>query len=76
MEQHGNEVIKHIIVHREPIIGAINKIINALALGKQEYETLFHLYMIATTDKGTKILLEKNYVINISTTIRSPCKLR
>ena len=74
LEQYGDERITNIVVHREPIISAINKIINILSLGRQEFDTLFHLYMVVTTDKGTKILIEKNHVINITTDVRPPKK--
>lgn len=71
MSEYGNERITNILIVREPIISAINKIINIISLGKQTYDTLFHLFMIVTTDKGHKILIEKNHVINISSNIRS-----
>jgi hypothetical protein len=72
MEQHGDERIVNVVLHREPIQSAINKIINVLSFGNQAYDTLFHLYMIVTTDKGTRIMIQKNAVIDITTSIKSP----
>ncbi len=74
VEQHGNEKITSIVVHREPIMSVINKMINLLSFGKQEFDTLFHLYMIVTTDKGTHIRVEKNHVISITTNIKASHK--
>lgn len=74
IEQHGNEKIVNIVVHREPIMSVINKMINLLSFGKQHFDTLFHLYTIITTDKGTNILLEKNHVISITTNIKQAHK--
>lgn len=69
MEKYGDERIVNIVIHRKPLQYGISKVIKLLSLGKPAYDTLFHLYMIITTDKGTRIQIEKIHVINITTSI-------
>ena len=38
--------------------------------------TIFHLFLVAFTQKGTKILIEKNHVINISLTQKAESEKR
>ena len=56
---------------------------NLLTLGKLNsitdkmgYDDLFHLYMVITTSKGVKLVLEKNHVINMTTTMKKEENIR
>lgn len=75
--QLGNEVITSLQIGRTPVPSAISAAMNAVSLGgfnkvfkTLSFDTLFHLFLIITTDKG-KFLLEKNERINVSKNIPS-----
>ena len=75
--QLGNELIVSLQIGRTPVPSAISSAMNAVSLGgfnkvfkSLPFDTLFHLFLIITTDKG-KFLLEKNERINVSKTIPS-----
>ena len=75
--QLGNELITSLQIGRTPVPSAISSAMNAVSLGgfnkvfkSLPFDTLFHLFLIITTDKG-KFLLEKNERINVSKTIPS-----
>ena len=59
---------------RTPIMGILNTVLNGISFGQwgkslknNNYDTLFHLALIADTDGGRQIVIEKNEQINIST---------
>ena len=75
--QLGNELITSLQIGRTPVPSAILSAMNAVSVGNFNkvfkslpFDTLFHLFLIITTDKG-KFLLEKNERINVSKTIPS-----
>jgi hypothetical protein len=73
LERHGNERITHIELRKYPIDKNLNIILNTLVAmhGKAvPYEKLFHLSMVAETDAGTNLLIEKNYVFHLETNPR------
>jgi hypothetical protein len=75
LQQYGNHPIDTIVVYRKPIQSFINTTLNIAsanqfgrAVKKYGYDKLFHLYLVATVNMGTKkipILIEKNEIINI-----------
>lgn len=69
LEKYGNDRIVKIVIHRKPLQYGFSKIVKILSGGVPAYDTLFHLYMIITTDKNIQIQIEKIHVINISTSI-------
>ena len=73
----GQELITSLQIGRTPVPSAISSAMNAVSLGgfnkvfkSLPFDTLFHLFLIITTDKG-KFLLEKNERINVSKNIPS-----
>lgn len=73
LNQHGAETVTIVEVCRVPIQKVLSILLNMLSLGQFEasirqndYDDMFHLYMVVTTNKGTRLLLEKNEVINLS----------
>lgn len=77
LEQYGNGVIVGLAVRREPIKSFINTALNWLTKGKWDmakreanYDNLFHLGLVADVEVGNEVkrlLIEKNEVINITT---------
>ena len=72
LNRYGNNNIIAITVRREPLSKAVEIGANILTLGqltksKKEagYDDYFHLYLIATLNNNTSLLIEKNEVINI-----------
>ena len=70
---YGNKTISSMSVYRTPIQSMINIALNLLSFGKFEevkkkygYDTLFHLALVCVID-GKNVIVEKNEVINIST---------
>ena len=83
LENHGNEIISAITVYREPLQSLLNKAMSVITVGQIDkvkkdlnYDDLFHLFLVAFTQKGTKILIEKNHVINISLTQKAESEKR
>ena len=73
----GEELITSLQIGRTPVPSAITSAMNAVSLGgfnkvfkSLPFDTLFHLFLIITTNKG-KFLLEKNERINVSKNIPS-----
>jgi len=71
LDGYGNEVVKSIVLKRNPVSGLLTGALNVLSLGKfgermeKSFDELFHLYLEFSTTNGTKILLEKNERINM-----------
>jgi len=70
--KYGDQPITKIVIHREPIQSFITKALNFITLGKWEevrgslpYDKLFHLRMYVSLADGTRLICEKNQVINI-----------
>jgi hypothetical protein len=78
LAEYGNDPIIRLSIYRTPIQGMINTALNAVSFGKWNqlrkkygFDQLFHLALIATVRHGTSlknIVIEKNEVVNISTT--------
>ena len=75
LKEHGNETITHLDVFRTPI--RVNGVLNAISLGafnrekqKAGFDKFFHLALVATVTSGTRIIIEKNEVINVSTSYK------
>ena len=75
LKVYGNSIIKSISVVRTPILGIIDKLINALTFGKLKslknkynYDNLFHLALLFKIEYNgnlKSIIVEKNEIINI-----------
>ena len=76
LKTYGSSIIKSISVVRTPILGIIDKVINALTFGKLKsfkskynYDSLFHLALLFKIEHNNtikSIIIEKNEIINIS----------
>ncbi len=73
LNQYGNKPISSISVYRTPIMNIIDTFLNLLSFGKFDeaknkygYDKLFHLALVCIVD-NKQIIVEKNEVINIST---------
>lgn len=73
---HGDDPLVSLLVCRVPVIPAIQRVMNWLSLGQINratraagYDQLFHLYLLARTNKGQYVRVEKNETINI---VRAP----
>ena len=74
LKDFGNNKIIGLKIMRTPIMGVLNTVLNGITFGqwgkslkKNNFDTLFHLALIADTDGGRQIVIEKNEQINIST---------
>lgn len=74
LKDFGNNKIIGLKIMRTPIMGILNTVLNGISFGqwgkslkKNNFDTLFHLALIADTDAGRQIVIEKNEQINIST---------
>ena len=74
LKDYGNGKIIGLKIMRTPIMGVINTLLNGISFGQwnkslksNNIDTLFHLALIADTDAGRQIVIEKNEQINIST---------
>ena len=72
LEQYGNEIIKSLMIRRDPIQSALNYAFELITLGQwskaksaEHYDDLFHLGLVLTLASGKQILIEKNEVIYI-----------
>ena len=68
----GEEYVSSIELRRTPVPNAISMAMNVVSLGsfnkkmsRLPYDSLFHLFMVVSTDKSNKFLLEKNARINL-----------
>jgi hypothetical protein len=69
----GDEQITEIKIARKPLSKAVTFLLNITSLGefnrqlkKTPHDKLFHLFMVITTSKGGKFVLEKNEAISMS----------
>ena len=67
IKSNGNDIISRIKICRSPIMPIFEKIVNVLSLGmlkkmmkKQDYDKLFHLYVILYFSNGKSLRIEKN----------------
>jgi hypothetical protein len=74
LKDFGNGKIIGLKIMRTPIMGILNTVLNGISFGQwgkalksNNIDTLFHLALIADTDAGRQIVIEKNEQINIST---------
>jgi hypothetical protein len=74
LKDFGNNKIIGLKIMRTPIMGILNTVLNGISFGQwgkslknNNFDTLFHLALIADTDGGRQIVIEKNEQINIST---------
>lgn len=72
LDKHGGETITSLTIVRTPLAKALNVLMNVVSFGEYEkakskngYDDYFHLNLNVTTDKGTKLVVEKNEVINV-----------
>ena len=72
LEKHGNEEITGMTIVRTPLKSWTEMLLNIFSLyefskvkNKNNYDSYFHLTLNITTDKNTKLLLEKNEVLNL-----------
>ena len=70
LNNHGKDIIISAVIIRNPIQKAMINILNAISMGsfqnkldKSEYDKLFHLQLVVTTNTGLNISIEKNEVI-------------
>ena len=68
----GTKTIKSAMVRRIPVPSVLTSALNAVSLGEfakrfknTPYDTLFHLSLVLDLEGGTKLLIEKNEVINM-----------
>ena len=68
----GTKKIKSAMVRRTPVPSVLTTALNAVSLGEfakrfknAPYDTLFHLSLVLDLEGGTKLLIEKNEVINM-----------
>lgn len=77
LKLYGNETITEITLFRSPIHSMIDKVLNVVSVGKWEvlksqnnFDKMFHLYMVLKLSNNRMIRLEKNYVVNISASFK------
>jgi hypothetical protein len=77
LNKYGNIPVESLVIYRTPIKGIFNRIINFISLGKWDelrqkygFDNLFHLALVATV-RGKNVIIEKNEVVNVSTSYRT-----
>ena len=73
LNNYGNDIIVSATLRRVPIRNTILQALNFVSLGsfghrldKSDYDKLFHLQFIITTNRGTRVAIEKEEVIKIN----------
>ena len=73
IKAYGDQIVKSFVIHREPIQGILDKVINVLSGGswsdlkkKNSYDQFYHLYALVTLDTGRVIRIEKNANITLT----------
>lgn len=67
----GNKMVKSITIKRSPVPSLLTGALSLFSLGKfgkrleRSFDELFHLYIEMTLDDNSRVLLEKNEVINM-----------
>ena len=76
LNKYGSLMIMDMTLQRCPIQAFVRKFMNTISLGvfeklldKYGFDKLFHLSLLLTLQDGTKVVVEKNEEINVSTTI-------
>lgn len=79
LKSKGDLTIDHMKIRRTPIMGAINKALNIISLGKWEdakdkynYDKFFHLSLVVTLSDGKSFVIEKNATPNIGGSVPRP----
>ena len=67
IKKHGGETISSVVICRSKVPAAITATLKVLST--VPYDSLFHLFLLITTNAGTTFILEKNERILISKTI-------
>lgn len=72
IKRHRTDIIQSAAVYREPVQRSVQILGNIISLGKLEqakqsmnYDDIFHVFMVITTTKGEKYLVEKNQVVRM-----------
>lgn len=78
IKEYGNKPIVRLQIYRTPISNMINNIFNLVSLGKWNelkhkygFDKLWHLALVATVEGGKNVIMEKNAVVNISTSYKT-----
>lgn len=71
LNKHGNEIIISARIERNPIMAVIQKSLELISRKNIAYDKLFHLKLVVTTNKGNKIIIEKNENINVSNYVKT-----
>ena len=77
LKLYGNETITEMTLFRAPIHSMLDKVLNVISVGKWEvlksqnnFDKMFHLYMVLKLSNNRMIRLEKNHVVNISSSFK------
>jgi hypothetical protein len=72
LDKYGDEIITKMTIVRNPILKIWKQILNVLSFGdfekqlkKTPYDELYHLRLEIITNKGTRLMIEKNQTINM-----------
>ena len=72
LSEYGDKMVKSAIVMRKPLSSLLMGSLNTVSLGQfsknlknSPYDKLYHLALIVQLEDGTKLLIEKNEVINM-----------
>lgn len=77
LKMYGSVDIFEITLFRAPIHRMLDKVLNVISVGKWDnlknennFDRMFHLYMVIKLANGHMIRLEKNHVVNISNSFK------
>lgn len=77
LQKYGDMNIDNLVIYRTPINSMIDKALNVFSLGKfaemkkkYGFDEFFHLALVAEV-KGKNVIIEKNEVINVSTSYKT-----
>lgn len=77
LKLYGNETIIEMTLFRAPIHSMIDKVLNVISIGawdvlksENNFDKMFHLYMVLKLSNNRMIRLEKNHVVNISASFK------
>ena len=81
LKNKGDLVITSMVIKRDPIMTAIDRVLNILSLGKWDeakrdanYDKLFHLRLVITLSDGRSYTIEKNQTINVGGSVSKDTK--
>jgi len=79
LSEYGDKMVKSAIVMRKPLSSLLMGALNTVSLGQfsknlknSPYDKLYHLALIVQLEDGTKLLIEKNEVINMDINLSMP----